>query len=112
MVEIFDSTFSDRDELYSILQKKTGGIIGLYTNLMTRPSIVKIIKQAKANNWTVITGGPESASYVEEYLQCGADYVVLGEGEQTITELMTALKNIKNDRNESIEFECTGNLAL
>ncbi|WP_444995306.1 B12-binding domain-containing radical SAM protein [Aliikangiella sp. IMCC44359] len=92
-VEIFDSTFRQRDELIKQFRQYPEGIVGIYTNLMTRPSVIKIIREAKKNNWTVITGGPESANYIENYLQAGADYVVLGEGEQTTHELLTALKS-------------------
>lgn len=96
-VDIFDSTFACRDQLYSRFANQPGGIVGIYTNLMTRPSVVNIIKEAKKCQWTVITGGPESANYIENYLQCGADFVVLGEGEQTIAELMEALTQGSSD---------------
>ncbi|TQV89505.1 B12-binding domain-containing radical SAM protein [Aliikangiella coralliicola] len=92
-VEIFDSTFKSRSELIALFQANPGGIVGIYTNLMTRPSVVKIIQAAKKYNWTVITGGPESANYIENYLLNGADFVVLGEGEQTTKELVQALKD-------------------
>jgi anaerobic magnesium-protoporphyrin IX monomethyl ester cyclase len=59
---------------------------------MTRPSVVDIIKRAKTNSWTVILGGPEAANYTDEYLSCGADYIVLGEGEITLHELLTMVK--------------------
>jgi len=38
-VEVFDSTFSQRHELFDRLAKG-GGVIGLYTNLMTRKPVL------------------------------------------------------------------------
>ncbi|MDA1013339.1 MAG: radical SAM protein [Planctomycetota bacterium] len=90
-VEIFDTTFRTRSELEARLQADTG-ILGLYTNLTTRRSILNIVDSAKQSGWTVILGGPESANYPQEYLARGADVIVIGEGESTTTELLPAIK--------------------
>lgn len=92
-VEFFDSTFRDRKDLNKIFKNNPGGTIGIYTNLMTRPSVIAIMTEAKQYNWTIILGGPESSNYVEKYIQWGADYIVVGEGEETLTELVQSLKN-------------------
>jgi anaerobic magnesium-protoporphyrin IX monomethyl ester cyclase len=89
-VEVFDSTFQVRAELLARLDAERG-ILGLYTNLMTRPAVLAITAGAKARGWTVVLGGPESANYPAEYLAAGADVVVLGEGEETLRELLPAL---------------------
>jgi radical SAM superfamily enzyme YgiQ (UPF0313 family) len=89
-VELFDSTFSQPDALLQRLAEGAG-VIGIYTNLMTRGPVLKIIAAAKRQAWTVVLGGPESANYPDEYLQCGADVVVTGEGETTMAELLPAL---------------------
>jgi radical SAM superfamily enzyme YgiQ (UPF0313 family) len=90
-VEIYDSTFGNRDELCERLRAAPGGIVGIYTNLMTRRSVIAIIRAAKQAGWTVILGGPESANYVDEYLAAGADVIAMGEGELTLGELLPAL---------------------
>ncbi len=89
-VEIFDSTFANRDQLFDRLRQGPG-VLGVYTNLMTRRPVLDIIARAKAERWTVVLGGPESANYPSEYLAAGADVVVLGEGETTMEELLPAL---------------------
>src|SRR4051812_18736740 len=76
-VEVFDSTFASRDELYRRLAAGSGGVLGLYTNLTTRAAILDIIGRAGALGWTVVLGGPESANYPAEYLQRGAHVVVV-----------------------------------
>lgn len=94
-VKLFDSTFADRGSLEDYLGAHAGGILGIYTNLITRASVIDIMQKAKANNFTVILGGPESANYPENYLQYGADIIVIGEGEQALAELIPVIR--KND---------------
>jgi anaerobic magnesium-protoporphyrin IX monomethyl ester cyclase len=89
-VDIFDSTFTQRQELFERLARERG-VLGIYTNLMTRSSVLAIIEAAKRHGWTVVLGGPESANYATEYLMSGADVVVVGEGETTMEELLPAL---------------------
>src|SRR5262245_48296047 len=86
-VELFDTTFADRDGFLERLARGSG-VLGLYTNLLTRRPVLDLIAAAKAGGWTVVLGGPESAGYPEEYLARGADVVVVGEGEETLAELL------------------------
>jgi len=90
-VEIFDSTFGTRQRLVDRFTNAPGGTVGIYTTLMTRRSIIEIVRAAKLHRWTVILGGPESANYAAEYLDVGADVIVIGEGELTLEELLPAL---------------------
>jgi anaerobic magnesium-protoporphyrin IX monomethyl ester cyclase len=89
-VEIFDTTFSNREALLARLGQGPG-VLGIYTNLITRGTIVWIMREARARGWTVVVGGPESANYPEQYLDHGAHVVVVGEGETTLAELLPAL---------------------
>jgi anaerobic magnesium-protoporphyrin IX monomethyl ester cyclase len=89
-VEIFDSTFAERQQLFDRLAQDRG-VIGIYTNLMTRRPVLDIVAAAKRCGWTVVLGGPESANYPSEYLASGADVIVVGEGESTMAELLPAL---------------------
>ena len=66
-------------------------MVGIYTNLMTRRNVLRIVRAAKLHRWTVVLGGPESANYIAEYLDAGADVIVTGEGEVTLTELLRTL---------------------
>lgn len=90
-VEVFDTTFAARTDLAARLAATPGGVVGIYTNLMTRASVLEIVAAAKAHRWTVVLGGPESANHAAEYLHRGADVVVAGEGEATLAELLPAL---------------------
>jgi anaerobic magnesium-protoporphyrin IX monomethyl ester cyclase len=92
-VEVFDTTFSSRSELLSLLQSTKPTVLGIYANLMTRTNVVHILKAAKEAGWKTVVGGPEPAAYVPEYLDAGADVVVIGEGEVTMEELLPALQH-------------------
>src|SRR5215470_7037600 len=93
-VEIYDSTFGDPLELKRKLQRSPRGLVGIYTNLITRKAVLDIIRVAKQCDWSVILGGPESANYPAEYLAAGADVVVVGEGEATLAELIAVLPTV------------------
>lgn len=88
--EVFDTTFAQRADLLARLRAGSG-VLGLYTNLMTRGAVLAIVAAAKEQGWTVVLGGPESANYPDDYLARGADVVVSGEGELTLAELLPAL---------------------
>src|SRR5579864_1666508 len=92
-VEVFDSTFSTRQQLFELLRQGPPSVVGIYANLMTRPNVVEILRVAKEAGWRTVVGGPEPGAYVNEYLAAGADVVVIGEGEVTLEELVPALQS-------------------
>lgn len=91
-VEVFDTTFSSRQELFNLLRSTPPSVLGIYANLMTRPNVVETLRVAKEAGWTTVVGGPEPAAYTSEYLEAGADVVVIGEGEVTLEELLPSLR--------------------
>jgi anaerobic magnesium-protoporphyrin IX monomethyl ester cyclase len=93
-VEVFDTTFSSRAALVTRLQTGTPSVLGIYANLMTRANVVQLLRIAREAGWTTIVGGPEPGAYAQEYLEAGAQYVVMGEGETTLEELLSALQSI------------------
>ncbi|RIK54832.1 B12-binding domain-containing radical SAM protein [candidate division KSB1 bacterium] len=90
-VEIFDSTFAAKDDFTQLLRAKNARLVGLYANLMTKFNVLEMIRQAKQQNCIVIVGGPDPPYYAGQYLDFGADIVVIGEGEQTLEELLPIL---------------------
>ena len=91
-VEVFDTTFSSWPELRALLANTSPAVLGVYANLMTRGSVIRILRFAKEVGWKTVVGGPEPGAYVEEYLAAGADVVVIGEGEVTTEELLPILR--------------------
>jgi anaerobic magnesium-protoporphyrin IX monomethyl ester cyclase len=102
-VEVFDSTFSSRQQLFDLLQQGPPSVLGVYANLMTRPNVIEILRVAKQAGWQTVAGGPEPSAYVEEYLLAGADVVVTGEGELTLEELVPALRSHRLDALHNID---------
>jgi anaerobic magnesium-protoporphyrin IX monomethyl ester cyclase len=91
-VELFDTTFSSRVEFERHLSTEPPSVLGVYANLMTRGSVVRIVLAAREFGWKTVVGGPEPGAYVNEYLAAGADVVVIGEGERTLEELLPILR--------------------
>ena len=94
--EVFDSTFSTLDILKEKLLKTTPDVVAIYTNLMTKLNVLKVIKfvrsEASLSHTKIILGGPEVRNHAENFLNYGADYIVIGEGEETTLELVKALE--------------------
>jgi radical SAM superfamily enzyme YgiQ (UPF0313 family) len=101
--DVFDSTFSSRQQLWELLRKGPPSILGIYANLMTRPNVVEILRVAKEFGWQTVVGGPEPGAYIHEYLASGADVVVIGEGEITLEELVPALQSHRLDSLQQID---------
>jgi len=97
-VEVFDTTFSSWQELQNLLSSEPPAVLGVYANLMTRGSAVRILRAAKEAGWKTVAGGPEPGAYAEEYLAAGADVVVIGEGEVTLEELLPMLRSGSDER--------------
>ncbi len=91
-VEIYDTTFGSRSELFGILESGPPSVIGIGGNLMTRRNVLAITAAARAAGWTVVLGGPEPSNYPQEYLGAGARVIVEGEAEITMEELLPALR--------------------
>jgi anaerobic magnesium-protoporphyrin IX monomethyl ester cyclase len=87
-VDIYDSTFGSKSELFALLRNGPPATVGVYANLMTRLNALEIIQVAREAGWNVIVGGPEPANYPEQYLTSGADVVIVGEGELALEALL------------------------
>ena len=98
--EVFDSTFSSEDKWFDFLEKQQAEVIALYTNLMTKVKILELIEKVKSNetlsNTKILLGGPDVTYNWEDYLKHGADFLVIGEGEETFLEFIQQLKGDQN----------------
>jgi anaerobic magnesium-protoporphyrin IX monomethyl ester cyclase len=92
---VFDSTFSSMKKLQSYLLLERPDILAVYTNLMTKVNVVKLLSFMKSEpslkHCKLVLGGPEVRNHAERFLKSGADFLVLGEGEQTMLELTELL---------------------
>jgi len=92
--EVFDSTFYSQKEQLDFIREKNPKVIAIYTNLMTKVEVVKLIRILKTEMFEtpkIILGGPDVTYNIENYLKIGADFLVIGEGEETTYELYEAI---------------------
>lgn len=91
-VDLFDATFESLASFATHMERTRPTLVGIYCNLMTKFNVLKQIALCKAVGATVVLGGPEPASYAQEYLTHGADFIIVGEGELTLEALLPHLK--------------------
>src|SRR5437764_1201768 len=93
---IFDSTFSSFENLKQFLLDEKPAVLGIYTNLMTKMNVLRLmrfVRETEALSHTrIVLGGPEVRNHIEKFLEHGADFIVLGEGEQTMLELVQQIE--------------------
>lgn len=103
---VFDSTFQSFDALEKQLHTERPDVVAVYVNLMTKLNVLKIIRTIKQapelQHTRIVLGGPEVKNHITRFMESGADFIVSGEGEETMTELVTALKQ-KQDTFESVK---------
>lgn len=95
--DVFDTTFSSEEAWWSCVEENRPDAIAFYVNLMTKVKIIQLIRKLRASqnlaNTKIILGGPDITYNEENYLEAGADFLVIGEGEETFTELVQALQS-------------------
>src|SRR5438067_3526935 len=101
-VELFDTTFSSKEEFRRYVEERRPPVVGIYTNLMTKLNVLPMIGWCKAAGARVVLGGPEPPHYADQFLDAGADVVVISEGEETLEELVPALESRGPHRLEEI----------
>lgn len=109
--KVFDTTFSSFEQQKNELLQHNPSIIGVYTNLVTKLNVIRLIKWIKTEpllaKSKIILGGPDLRYNIENYLKTGADYLVIGEGEQTMNDLCEKILN-----EDSSDFEHIPGIAF
>ena len=96
-VGVFDSTFRSIEDFAGALERDRPPVVGIAVNLMTKRNALEMIAVAKRRGAKVVIGGPDPPHHAAAYLAAGADVVVIGEGEQTLEELLTAFRSSNAD---------------
>jgi anaerobic magnesium-protoporphyrin IX monomethyl ester cyclase len=65
--------------------------------LRMRHAAFSMIRMARERDCTVIVAGPDASDHADTYLAHGADFVLIGEGDHTLAELLDGLTG-RNDR--------------
>ncbi len=87
---------------FAILYEDNFNYLSKMCLLRMREAAFEMIAMAKERGCTVIGAGADMTDHSDLYLEHGADYVLLGEGEETLGELMDALTGRSAAAPESI----------
>lgn len=90
-VGVFDGTFRRFVDFEDCLRRHRPAVVGVAINLMTKRTALRMMTAARRAGAKVVVGGPDPPHHAAEYLAAGADVVVIGEGEQTLEELLPVL---------------------
>ncbi len=107
-VSLLDTMFAyGPEEIILSLQKHSPDYFVIYDdgfNYLTkmcltnmREAAFEMIRFAKQKGCTIIVCSSDATDQYEKYLDEGADFIILGEGEQTLTELIKAVDEEQND---------------
>jgi anaerobic magnesium-protoporphyrin IX monomethyl ester cyclase len=101
-VALFDAMLAESEEdwaralkehkpQYAIIYEDNFNYLSKMCLLRMREAAFKMIDLAKGHGCTVILCGADVTDHYADYLAQGADYCILGEGEETLVELMGQL---------------------
>lgn len=113
-VSLFDTMFVEAsEEIIPILEKEKPSFVVVYDdgfNYLTkmcltnmREAAFRIIQLSKKNGATVVVSSSDASDHYEIYLSQGADYVIIGEAEETLLELVKAVDQNDRDKLGSIK---------
>jgi anaerobic magnesium-protoporphyrin IX monomethyl ester cyclase len=122
-VELYDTMFAQSPhEVLEYLQKYQPKFFVIYDdgfNYLTkmcltnmREAAFEMIQLAKHEGCTVIVSSSDSTDRYEMYLDKGADFILMGEAELTLVELINALSNNETDflSIQGLAYKQNGNL--
>jgi radical SAM superfamily enzyme YgiQ (UPF0313 family) len=107
-VSLFDTMFvDDPDEVIKRLAAERPDFFVVYDdgfNYLTKMCLTnmrdaahRMIRMARQYGCTIILSSSDSTDHYSEYLQKGADFVLLGEGDQSLLELVNAIREGQQD---------------
>ena len=94
---LYDYTFYSKADQLQFIEEKQPKAIAIYANLMTKINVIELVKILNTDEMygfpKIILGGPDITYNLENYLNTGVDFLIIGEGEQTTLELYQAIVN-------------------
>src|SRR5689334_23669997 len=103
LVELFDAMLAENTQewaialkqyqpKYAVLFEDNFNYLSKMSLLRMRHAAFEMIDMAKAQGCTVIVTGADMTDHADKYLEHHADYVLVGEGEETLGELIDYLE--------------------
>ena len=90
--EEWGNTLDEYKPQYAIIYEDNFNYLSKMCLLRMREAAFKMIEMAKSRGCIVIMCGADATDHYAEYLAEGADYCLLGEGEETLIELLNQLQ--------------------
>jgi anaerobic magnesium-protoporphyrin IX monomethyl ester cyclase len=114
VVTFFDTIFAESHELiFPLIDKHANKVFVIYDdgfNYLTKMCLVNMrnacfamIKYAKSKGCTVLVSSSDATDHKEDYLATGADFILIGEAENTLLELVTAISESHTSRINDIK---------
>ncbi len=102
-VELFDAMLSEGPgdwesfidyykPRYAVIYEDNFNYLSKMSLLKMRDAAFEMIRMAKAHGSTVIVAGADMTDHPEKYLEAGADFVIINEGEETLVDLLRHLE--------------------
>jgi anaerobic magnesium-protoporphyrin IX monomethyl ester cyclase len=113
-VNLFDTMFvKDPEEILPELEKESPSFVVLYDdgfNYLTkmcltnmREAAFNMIRLSKKKDAIVIVSSSDASDHYEKYLTQGANYVIIGEAEETLLELADAIERKETEKIKNIK---------
>jgi anaerobic magnesium-protoporphyrin IX monomethyl ester cyclase len=87
----WDQALAHHRPRFAVLYEDSFNYLSKMCLLRMRDAAFTMIEMARRRGCTVIVCGADATDHAERYLHAGAHYVLLGEGEETLCELLDAL---------------------
>ncbi len=112
-VALFDAMLAESEEewavaldehqpRYAIIYEDNFNYLSKMCLLRMREAAFKMIRMAKSRGCTVILCGADATDHYSIYLEKGADFCILGEGEESLLELLNQLEGRREASIDSI----------
>ena len=88
----WDSALAQHHPRYAVLFEDNFNYLSKMSLLAMRAAAMTMIADAKQQGCIVIVAGADMTDHTDLYLEGGADYVLIGEGDMTLGELIAALE--------------------
>lgn len=90
---------------YAVIFEDNFNYLSKMSLLRMRQAAFEMIDYAKQLDCTIIVAGADMSDHSAKYLEKGADYVLLGEGEETLAELINYLEAVHEVGNQPQESD-------
>ncbi len=87
----WDAALREKQPRFAVLYEDNFNYLSKMCLSRMREAAFEMTAMAKARGCTVIAGGSDASDHSAAYLRAGADFVLMGEGEETLVELVGRL---------------------